>query len=102
MKSAVPNLHTLRSHYRDAILAIAAAHNAAEVRVFGSVARGNAGPDSDLDLLIRSGPGCSLLDVCAMENEISDMLDGMKVDVLTESGVRDELAPFIFREAVPL
>lgn len=96
------DLPTLRSRYRDAILGIASKHHAGNVRVFGSVARGDAGPESDLDLLIHPNPGCSLLDVCIIEDEVSDLLGGMKVDVLTDGGIRDELAPFILKEAVLL
>ncbi len=95
------DLHTLRTQYGEAILTIAAAHHIGNVRVFGSVVRGEAQENSDLDLLVHPQPGCSLLGICAMENAVSDML-GMKVDVLTDGGVRDELAPFIFKEAVPL
>ena len=96
------SLDRLRAEYRDPILAIAARNHVDNVRVFGSVARGEAHEDSDLDLLVHPSQGCSLLKVCAMENAISDMLGGMKVDILTDGGVRDELAAFIFAEAVVL
>ena len=96
------NLKTLRAEYRDFILAVAAKNGIDNVRVFGSVARGEANETSDLDLLVHPSANCSLLKVCAMENAISDKLGGMKVDILTDGGVRDELAPFIFAEAVVL
>jgi predicted nucleotidyltransferase len=96
------NIEILRSNYRDVILQIAAKNCIGNVRVFGSVARGEAHEASDLDLLVQPQAGCSLLKLCAMENAVSDMLGGIKVDVLTENAVRDELAPFIVREAVPL
>jgi predicted nucleotidyltransferase len=95
-------LETLRTKYRDAILAIAAAHNATNVRVFGSTARGKARRSSDIDILIRAEKGCSLLDVCAIENEISDLLNGKKIDVVTEGGLRKELRPFVMKDAVLL
>lgn len=96
------SLDLLRKNYRDAILAIAAVNHIGNVRVFGSVVRGDAHEDSDLDLLVQPQAGCSLLKLCAMENAVSDMLGGMKVDVLTDNALRDELVPYITREAVPL
>jgi len=96
------NLDTLRSRYRDAILAIAAKHKADNVRVFGSVARGDVGPGSDIDLLVHALPRCSLLDLCAIQNAISDLTGGLPVDVIADDEIRPELAPYILREAVPL
>jgi len=96
------NLDILRANYRSDILAIAAKNNIDNVRVFGSVARGDARQGGDLDLLVHPQAGCSLLKLCAMENAVSDMLGGIKVDVLSDSAIRDELAPFILRESVVL
>ncbi len=96
------SLDLLRKDYRDSILAIAQKNHIGNVRVFGSVVRGEAHDGSDLDLLVQPQDGCSLLKLCAMENAVSDMLGGMKVDVLTDNGLRDELSGYILREAVPL
>jgi predicted nucleotidyltransferase len=96
------SLETLRGDYREAILSLARMNHVSDVRVFGSVARGDAKKDSDIDLLVKSQPGCSLLKLCAMENAISDLLGGIKVDVLTEKTLRDEIAPVVLREAVML
>ena len=71
---------TLRRH-REAILSVAVRHGARNVRVFGSVARGDARPDSDLDLLVDLEPGRSLLDHVALIQDLEDLL-GRKVDVV--------------------
>ncbi len=96
------NFETLRKKYKDAIFAIAKRHYADNVRVFGSVAHGIAQEGSDLDLLVKAKQGCSLLHLCAMEREISILLGGIKIDLLSENEVRDELRPFIINEAIPL
>jgi uncharacterized protein len=95
-------LETLRSQYKDAILAIAAQHHVDNVRVFGSVAHGTASEHSDLDLLVHAGEGCSLIDLCAMQRKISELFDGIKIDLLSEGEIRDELKPFIINEATKL
>ena len=75
---------------RAEILRIAACHGARNVRLFGSLARGEAGSRSDLDLLITLDPGRSLLDIIAIKQDLEDLL-GCKVDVVTE----DALSPYI-------
>jgi len=91
---------TVRSR-RDEILRLAAKHGARNVRVFGSVARGQAGPDSDLDLLVDLDPGRSLLDLGGLLMELQDLL-GRRVDVVTEVGLRQRIRDRVLREAVPL
>ncbi|VVB63299.1 Nucleotidyltransferase domain protein [uncultured archaeon] len=59
---------------RNEILAIAAANGARNVKVFGSVARGEAGPDSDLDLLVEMEPGRSLLDIGRLVMDLQDLM----------------------------
>jgi len=86
---------------REAILAAAARHGARNVRVFGSVARGDAGPDSDVDFLVELEPGRSLLDHAALFLEIADIL-GRKVDVITERGLRPRIRARVLAEAVAL
>jgi predicted nucleotidyltransferase/DNA-binding XRE family transcriptional regulator len=86
---------------RRAILRIATKHGAHSVRVFGSVARGESDPDSDIDLLVQMKPGTSLLDQAAMLVEVRDLL-GREVDIVTEDALRDRIRTRVLREAVPL
>ncbi|RJQ46065.1 MAG: nucleotidyltransferase [Gaiellales bacterium] len=86
---------------REKILQMAAQHGARNVRVFGSVARGEAGPESDLDFLIELEPGRSLLDHAALLLDLEQLL-GFRVDVATERGLRDRIREQVLREAVPL
>jgi len=86
---------------RETVLRIAHAHGAERVRVFGSVARGNAGAGSDLDLLVDMGPGTSLLNIIAIKQDLEELL-GRKVDVLTESAISRYFRDAVLREAVPL
>ena len=71
------------------------------MRVFGSVARGTAAKDSDLDLLVDMEPGCDLFDLVALKREMEEAL-GLKVDVLTENSLSPYLRERVLREAVPL
>ena len=86
---------------RDEILRIAAEHGARNLRVFGSVGRGDAGPESDLDILVDLEDGCSLFDMGGLLMDLQDLL-GCKVDVVTERGLRDRIRARVLREAVPL
>jgi uncharacterized protein len=83
------NLRTVRT-YKQAIAAIARRHGVAEVQVFGSTAREAAGPESDLDLLVRLKPGRSLLDRAAFKADVQELL-GVRVDVANP----DTLHPLI-------
>lgn len=85
----------------DEIRRLAARHGARKVRLFGSVARGDAAPGSDVDLLVEMEPGRSLLDLIALSEELEELL-GRKVDVLTDGGVNPHLRERIYTEAVPL
>ncbi len=80
---------------------LAAAHGASDVRVFGSLARGEAGPRSDLDLLVRMEDGRSLLDLIGLWQDLRELL-GRKVDVISEGGLSPHLRDRILAEAVPL
>ncbi len=86
---------------RSAILRLAAAHGARDVRVFGSLARGEAGPGSDLDLLVRMEDGRSLLDLVGLWQDLQELL-GRKVDVISEGGLSPHLRDRILAEAMPL
>lgn len=74
---------------------------ARNVRVFGSLARGSGGEDSDLDLLISLEPGRSLLDLVALKHELEDVL-GRPVDVVTDRSLSPHLRDQVLREAVAL
>jgi hypothetical protein len=86
---------------REEILRIAAQHGARNVRIFGSVARGEAKLDSDVDVLVDLEPGRSLLDHAALMLELEELLR-CKVDVATERGLRARVRDRVLREAVPL
>jgi predicted nucleotidyltransferase len=83
------------------VLRVAARHGARNVRMIGSVARGEAGPDSDLDLLVELEKGRSLLDHAALVIELEALL-ACKVDVATEQGLRPRVRDRVLSEAVPL
>jgi predicted nucleotidyltransferase len=86
---------------RDDILRIATQYGASNVRVFGSVARGEAGPESDIDVLVHLEPGRSLLDIVAIKQELEELL-GHKVDVLTEASISPYLRERILTDAIRL
>ena len=86
---------------RDKILKLAATHGARNIRVFGSVARGEADEQSDVDFLVDLEPGRSLLDLGGLLMDMQDLL-GCRVDVVTEKGLRPRIRDQVFREAVPL
>jgi predicted nucleotidyltransferase len=83
---------------REAILRIAAKHGASEVRLIGSVARGEAGPDSDVDLLVTWREGSSLLDQAALMLELESLL-GRKVDIASDGWVKPSIRESVYRDA---
>lgn len=88
--------------HRDAILALAVKHGATDVRVFGSVARGDDDETSDIDVLVKMEPGRSLFDQGALLMDLRDLL-GCKVDVITEhKNMRPHFRENVLREAVPV
>ncbi len=86
---------------RDDILRTAARYDASNVRVFGSVARGEAGPDSDVDLLMDFASEQGLLDHASLLLDLEDFL-GCNVDLVTERGLYQSLRDRVLKEAVPL
>ena len=86
---------------REEILHLAAQRGARNIRVFGSVVRGDAGPESDIDILVDMEPGRSLLDLGGLWWDLNQTL-GRKVDVVTEKGLRERIRARVLREAVPL
>jgi len=93
--------HELLKAKREEILRIAARHGARNVRVFGSVVRGEAGPESDVDFLVELEPGRSLLDRIGLMQDLQDLL-GRNVDVVTERGLHRYIRDSVLHEAVPL
>ena len=86
---------------RQEILRIAERHGAKNVRVFGSVARGEAGSDSDIDFLVDMEPGRSLFDMGGLLVDLQEAL-ARKVDVVTEGSIYWILRRRILKEARPL
>jgi hypothetical protein len=94
-------IEELLKDQREDILRIARKHGARNVRVFGSVARGEARADSDVDFLVEMEPGRSLLDHVALIQDLEDQL-GVRVDVVTEKALYQHLRERVLQEAVPL
>jgi hypothetical protein len=86
---------------RQEILAIAAKHGAYNVRIFGSLARGEADEQSDVDILVELEEGRSLLDLGGLSMDLENLLE-CKVDVVTARGLRKRISERVLREAVPL
>lgn len=86
---------------RAEILRLAEQYRAGKVRVFGSVARGDNSEASDVDLLVTPYPGCSLLDLGGLLEDLQELL-GCRVDLATEDGLRPRVREKVLREAIPL
>jgi len=86
---------------RSQVLAIGAKHGARRMRVFGSVARGDARQDSDLDLLVQMEDGRTLLDLIGLGQDLEDLL-GRRVDVVSEGGLSVHIRDRVLAEAVAL
>ncbi len=86
---------------REEILRIAARHGARHIRVFGSVARGEADEQSDVDFLVEMEPGRNLLDMGGLLMDLRELL-GRNVDVITERGLRQRIRARVLQEAVDL
>lgn len=91
----------LQHEKREDILSIAEKYGASNVRVFGSVARGEADAESDIDLLVDMEPKRSLLDLAGFLLEVEE-LPGYKVDAVTEKGLRGRIRERVLKEAVAL
>ncbi len=86
---------------RAEILRLAHKHGAHNVRIFGSVARGEARPESDIDFLVEMECGRSLLDLIQLSQDLEALLE-RKVDILTDGGLSPYLEERIHAEAAPL
>ena len=87
--------------YRAEILNVATRHGVQNVRVFGSLARGEGSESSDLDLLVTLGEGRSLLDLIGLKQDVEDIIH-RSVDVVTERALSPYLRERVLAEAVPL
>lgn len=96
----MPTLDNLRSR-RQEILAAAGRHGARNVRIFGSVVRGEDTSDSDIDLLVDFEPERSLFDLVGLQQDIESLL-GRRADVATENSLSAYLRERILAEARPL
>jgi predicted nucleotidyltransferase len=86
---------------REAIIRIAGSHGATEVRLIGSIARGEARPESDVDLLVKWSEGASLLDQAALMLEL-EMLLGRRVDIATDGWVKPAPLESVYRDVIAL
>ena len=87
--------------HRAEVLRLSAKYGATDVRVFGSVARGEADESSDIDFLVRMSPGRSAFDIGGLLMDLQDLL-GRRVDVVTERGLRPRMRERVLREAIPV
>ena len=94
-------MHPLIENNRAEILALAARHGVRNVRVFGSMARGDADDTSDVDLLVSLPSDKTGLALGALLMDVQDLL-GRRVEVITERGLHPALRDRILREARPL
>lgn len=86
---------------REEILAIASRYGAYNIHVFGSAARGEDTPDSDVDFLVNMEQGKSLLDMGSLLMDLEELL-GCKVDIAEPEGLHPYIKDKILKEAVPL
>jgi len=94
-------LQEIRASRRDQILRLAARRGARNVRVFGSVARGDSDEHSDVDFLVEMEPGRTLFDLSGLLADLEALLQS-RVDVVTEKGLRPRIRERVLGEAVPL
>jgi hypothetical protein len=101
VQEVIVGLSELLTSKRNEILRIAAAHGASNVRIFGSVARGEATADSDVDFLVDLEPDRGLLDHAALWMDLQELL-GRRVDVATVAALKDRIRDRVLREAIEL
>ncbi len=102
LKQATPTLDDLRAH-RDEILALAERYGAYDVRVFGSVARGEATSESDIDLIVNARPGTSVFELVGLWLDLKDLL-GREVSLITDdrSPHNERFMRRVLKDVVPL
>jgi uncharacterized protein len=94
-------LEQLRTIYKNQILSLAAQYGAYNIRIFGSLARGEDTPQSDIDFLVCFEPQRSLFDQGGLLMDLQDLLN-CKVDVVDENAMRPRFQERVLKEAVPL
>lgn len=86
---------------RSEVVAVAARHGVQVLGVFGSVARGEDRPDSDIDLLVQLPAGMGLFALASVQNELEELL-GAEVDLIPEAGLKAGVRPSVEADLVPL
>ena len=94
-------MHPLIEKHRNEICALAKRHGIDDLRIFGSMAKGNAGDDSDVDLLVSLPPGKSGLALGGLLMDVQDLLR-RRVEVVTERALHPALRERVLKEAQPL
>ena len=94
------NLDDLRKE-REQIMKVAQKHGASNIRVFGSISRGEERPESDIDLLVDFEADRSLFDLVRLKLELEELL-GHEVDLVTEKAMHRLIASRVIKEAIPL
>jgi len=94
-------LNELKGAKREEILRLASKRGARNLRIFGSVARGEGVAESDVDFLVDLEPGRSLMDLGGLQADLEQLLGG-KVDVVSSRGLRERVRERVLRDAVPL
>lgn len=94
-------MHPLLTKYRRQIIEIGRNHGVVNLRVFGSVARGDDDGDSDIDFLVELEPHRSLFDLGSLQMELESLL-GRKIDLVTERGLKSRIRDAVLRDARPL
>lgn len=87
--------------YKGAIMAIAHLNKAENLRIFGSVARGEDTKDSDLDLLVKFKQGASYFDLARLNSQLEELLK-CKVDVVSEDSIKEAYSEYIYKDAKDL
>ncbi len=95
------NFHEILQNHRDEILQLAAKYGAYNVRIFGSVARGEADADSDIYFLVEMESGKTLFDLGGLLMDLQDLLS-CRVDIVTEKGLRKRMRERVLPEAKSL
>ena len=95
------NINEIIKKHRNEILKISTRYGAKEIKIFGSVLRGEAKRNSDVDLLVELESGRSLLDIIAIKQDLEDLL-GCKVDIVTEAALSPYIKDEVLDQAVRL
>lgn len=95
------NTRELLAAKRDEMIRIAAAHGARNLRLFGSIARGDETEASDVDILVTLDPGTGLLSRAALARELQELLQ-RRVDVVSDRALRQRVRERVLKEALPL